>query len=555
MEIITLTLWLLSLVSLTGLIAQLLPPAFPIPLLQITLGILVSYPTCFPKVTLNPELFMVLFIPPLLFLDSWRLPQREFFRLKKPILGLAIGLTLLNVLLGGYLIHRWITALPLGISFVLAAILSPTDVVAVLAITKRLQLPSMTQHLLEGEALVNDAASLIALKFALTAVITNTFSFGLAIQQFILITVGGIGLGALVAYLFNQLRARLMKPQLTTHALQTLLLYLLLPFGTYLIAEHYGLSGILAVVAAGMSLSHLKLIHTDSSAARLQARSFWPFLEFIFTGLIFLLLGLQIPQTLQSLSQTLPMDQPNLHLLSTIGGITLLLLLLRLAWLVVPRLLTRWLDGTTDQDSWRHCADLGSITFSGIRGAITLAAALSLPMNLPDGTPFPARELLIVIAVGVILSTLLLGTLVLPYCIKPTTVAVEKEEQTEEQQARRAAWQAALQQIEQDQQYHHTHLPNQPEGSQMLQLLNKTCDGLKQTYLQQQLTEEKEHPKIHRRLLAITHRLQHNALQAERQILYQLRLKNSINDITWRKLERELDLKEAGLQNDAEHSV
>lgn len=549
MEIVTLTLWLLLLVSLTGLIAQVLPPAFPVPLLQIILGILASYPACFPKITLNPELFMVLFIPPLLFLDSWRLPQREFFRLKKTILGLAIGLTLLNVLLGGYLIHRWMTPLPLAISFVLAAILSPTDVVAVLAITKRLPLPSMTQHLLEGEALVNDASSLIALKFALAAVITGTFSFGLAIQQFVLITVGGIGLGVLIAYLFNRLRARLIKPQLRTHALQTLLLFLLLPFGTYLIAEHYGLSGILAVVAAGMSLSHLKLIHADSSEARLQARSFWPFLEFIFTGLIFLLLGLQIPQTLQSLSQTLLMDQPNLHLLSTIGGITLLLLLLRLAWLVVPRLLTSWLAGMTDQISWRHFAELGSITFSGIRGAITLAAALSLPVNLPDGTPFPARELLIVIAVGVILSTLLLGSLVLPYCIKLITATIAEKEQTEEQQARSATWQAALQQIEQDQQYYYSHLPNQPEGPQVLQLLNKTCDGLKQTYLQQQLTEEKEHPKIHRRLLAITHRLQHNALQAERQILYQLRLKNSINDITWRKLERELDLKEAALDH------
>jgi CPA1 family monovalent cation:H+ antiporter len=555
METVTLTLWLLLLVSITGLIAQTLPSAFPMPLLQIILGTLVSYPACFPKITLSPELFMILFIPPLLFLDSWRLPQREFFRLKKTILGLAIGLTLLNVLLGGYLIHRWITPLPLEVSFVLAAILSPTDVVAVLAITKRLQLPSITQHLLEGEALINDASSLIALKFALTAAITGTFSFGLAIQQFVSITFGGIGLGVLVAYLFNQLRSRLMKPQLTTHALQTLLLFLLLPFGTYLIAEHYGLSGILAVVATGMSLSHLKLSYADSSAARLQARSFWPFLEFIFNGLIFLLLGLQIPQTMQNLSQTLLMDQPNLHLLITIGGITLLLLLLRLAWLVVSWLLTRWLGGTTDQASWLNRADLGSITFSGIRGAITLAAALSLPMNLPDGTPFPARELLIVIAVGVILSTLLLGALVLPYCIKPITVTVAEEEQTEEQQARIAAWQAALQQIEQDQQYYHRRLLNQHDDPQLLQLLNKACDGLKQSYFQQQLTEKKEQYKIHRPLMTIIQRLQQNALQAERQSLYQLRLQNSINDITLRKLERELDLKEAALNNTSQYSA
>lgn len=555
MEIVTLTLWLLLLVSLTGLIAQALPPVLPIPLLQIILGSVVSYFPNFPKITLDPELFMILFIPPLLFLDSWQLPQREFFRLKKDILGLAIGLTLLNVVIGGYLIHHWITSLPLAISFVLAAILSPTDVVAVLAITKRLQLPSSTQHLLAGEALINDASSLIALKFALATVISGTFSFGSAVQKFVVITGGSIVLGMLVAYLFNQLRARLMNPQLATHPLQTLLLFLLLPFGTYLIAEHYSLSGILAVVAAGMSLSHLKSIHADSSAARLQARSFWPFLEFIFNGLIFLLLGLQIPQNLQSLSQKLLMDRPNLHLLITIGGITLLLLLLRLAWLLVPLLLTRGRSGQRDQESWLNRASLGSITFSGIRGVITLAAALSLPLCLPDGTPFPARELLIVIAVGVILCTLLLGTLVLPYCVTKIPVTVAAAEQSEEQQARFAVQQAALQQIEQDQKHYHEYWTDHPHGPQLLQLLNQACDGLKHSCLQQPLAEEQDHSKIHRPLMSILQRMQHNVLQAERQILYQLRLQNSINDITLRKLERELDLKEAGLQTDTQYSV
>ncbi len=555
MEIFTLTLWLLLLVSLTGLIAQALPPVLPIPLLQIILGSVVSYFPNFPKITLDPELFMILFIPPLLFLDSWQLPQREFFRLKKDILGLAIGLTLLNVVIGGYLIHHWITSLPLAISFVLAAILSPTDVVAVLAITKRLQLPNSTQHLLAGEALINDASSLIALKFALVTVISGTFSFGSAVQKFVVITCGSIVLGMLVAYLFNQLRARLMNPQLATHPLQTLLLFLLLPFGTYLIAEHYGLSGILAVVAAGMSLSHLKSIHSDSSAARLQARSFWPFLEFVFNGLIFLLLGLQIPQTLQSLSQKLLMDRSNLHLFITIGGITLLLLLLRLAWLLVSLLLTRGRSGKRDLASWLNRANLGGITFSGIRGVITLVAALSLPINLPDGTPFPARELLIVIAVGVIVSTLLLGTLVLPYFATKMPVTVAAAEQSEEQQARFSVQQAALQQIEQDQKHYHEYWTNHPHSSQLLQLLNKACDGLKLSYLQQPLAKEHDHPKIHRHLMSILQRMQHNVLQAERQILYQLRLQNSINDITLRKLERELDLKEAGLQNDTQHSV
>jgi monovalent cation/hydrogen antiporter len=552
MEIVTLTLWLLLLVSLSGLISQALPSAFPLPLLQIIFGVLVSYSERFPQITLDPEIFMVLFIPPLLFLDSWQLPQREFFRLKKEILGLAIGLTLLNVMVGGYLIHHWITRLPLEISFVLAAILSPTDVVAVLAITKRLQLPNRTQYLLAGEALINDASSLIALKFALAAVITGTFSVGLTIQKFVVVTFGGIGLGILIAYLFHRLRARLINPQLANHAPQTLLPFLLLPFMTYLIAEHYGLSGILAVVAAGMSLSHLKSIHSDSSAARLQARSFWPFLEFIFNSLVFLLLGLQIPRTLQNLPNPLFLEPSNLHLFITIGWITLLLLLLRLVWLVVPWLLSHWFDGTTDRASWLNRSDLGSITFSGIRGAVTLAAALSLPINLPDGTPFPARELLIVIAVGVILSTILLGTLVLPYCTKRITLTVA-DEQTEEQQARMAAWQAAIQQIENDQQHYRVHLTQHHKGSQLLQRLNKACDGLKQPYLPQQLTEETERHTIYD-LMPIIRRMQHNALQAERKILYQLRLKNSINDITLRKIERELDLKETGLQNDAQHS-
>ncbi|XAV88687.1 MAG: Na+/H+ antiporter [Candidatus Symbiodolus clandestinus] len=546
MEIVTLILWLLLLLVITGLLSKYLPDIFPLPLLQIVVGIISYYYHDSPKIILNPEVFMALLIPPILFIDSWKLPNREFFQLKFPILGLAFGLTVVNIIVGGYLIHTWLINIPIAVSFALAAILSPTDVVAVLAITKRLPLPSTTQHLLAGEALINDASSLIALKFAVTAAITGHFCWYQAVEQFLLVALGGVILGCGLAYSFNWLHPALLKQKVYIDGRLTLLLFLLQPFISFHLAEHYGLSGVLSVVSTGMLLSQLKNSQIYSATIRLQARSFWSFLEFTLNGIIFLLLGIQLPLIIQQIvsSSSISTTDSVLYPIKAIAGITVMLLLLRLAWLILSSLLVRWLSPATKATQQMNWPQIIITSFSGIRGALTLSAALSLPLLLSDGVPFPVREQLIIIALGVILLTLLLGTLIIPGCVPLYSSTANSAEQLEKQQARQTILDALLHQIELEQrQYIHQFAQHHP---QTVANFTAACEGLKLIYSQATFSDNWLVKKqvLNRQL----YRLQRRALQAAYQALYQLHRQNKINDTTLQHLESELDLQTATLE-------
>jgi Na+/H+ antiporter len=414
MQLLYTVLIMLLVVSGTRITAQFIP--IPLPLLQIFIGALLAVPGLGLHVRLDPELFLLLFIPPLLFVDGWRLPKGQFRKLRTPILLLAFALVFFTILGAGYFIHWLLPQVPLAACFALAAVLSPTDAVAVAAITHG-RLPNTLNNLLQGEALMNDASGLVAFKFAVAATLTGVFSFGDASVQFVLVAAGGVVMGVALSYLLGRLRAWMIDRGWEDPAPHVLLL-LLLPFAAYVAAEHLGLSGILSAVAAGMMQSRLDLLPRQTTT-RLLNRSVWTLLEFTFNGLIFLLLGLQLPDIIEAafLGHTDSWSFAPWALLCVVA-IYSVMMLLRFVWVYsywrLSGALRRWRGLPTRFAGQSRVALSAVLTLGGVRGAVTLAGVMSLPLLLNSGADFPERDLLILMAAGVILLSLLVASAALP---------------------------------------------------------------------------------------------------------------------------------------------
>ncbi|MDF2681626.1 MAG: Na+/H+ antiporter [Brevibacillus sp.] len=410
MEILLMVLVLLLLIGASNVIQRFVP-FIPVPLIQIALGIVAAFMPGFHHIPLNPELFMVLFIAPLLFNDGKITPRDELWKLRTYILLLALGLVFATVLLAGPFIHWLIPAIPLSAAFALAAILSPTDAVAVGSIAGRIKLPGKILRLLEGEALMNDASGLVAFNFAIAATVTGYFSLPQAVGSFFVIAVGGLVIGALLGFVVVWLRLflrRLGIEDVTLH----MLIIILTPFIIYIAAEECHVSGILAVVAAGV-VHAIERDRVESASVRLRivSDSTWSVILFSLNGLVFLLLGLEIPGVVAKIWED-PAYQ-NGQVIGYIFLITAVLMILR--FLVV----------------WARDRQLRSsviTALSGVRGALTLAAAFSIPMVLADGSPFPERNLILFICAGVILLTLISASIFLPLLVRKSEEAGDHPE-------------------------------------------------------------------------------------------------------------------------------
>jgi CPA1 family monovalent cation:H+ antiporter len=298
MEIVFTVLILLLAVALSGVGLSLLPFKLPLPLIQIVLGALLAWPGFRLHVTFDPDIFLLLFIPPLLFADGWRIPKRELFMQRRAILMLALGLVFITVGALGYFLHAMIPAMPLPVAFALAAVLSPTDAVALTGIAGRGKIPANLMHILEGEALMNDASGLVALKFAIAAALTGVFSLRDAAVSFVIIAAGGLVIGAAISWIVTEIPSRLLKFSEDDDPAAGVVLTLLIPFAAYLIAEHLGCSGILAAVSAGMVMNLQSLREGIPTVVRVRMTSTWTMIEFVFNGMVFILLGLQFPHIL-----------------------------------------------------------------------------------------------------------------------------------------------------------------------------------------------------------------------------------------------------------------
>ncbi len=553
MHTVEIVLLVLLLGALTGIAARYVR-AIPLPLIQITLGAVLSWPQQGLHISFDPELFLLLFIPPLLFADGWRIPKREFFALHKPILRLALGLVLFTVLGLGVLIHWMVPQMPLPVAFALAAVVSPTDAVAVSAITRNLGMPARTMHVLEGESLLNDASGLVALKFAVAATLTGVFSWAEAAREFMWVALGGLGAGALIGWGFAVAREAVTRRLGDVAATQMVLLLLLLPFAAYLVGERIGVSGILSAVAAGVATNFADLRRSAFVTERIQTENTWAMVESAFNGAVFLLLGLQLPSIVVTtlLAAGERWWVPAGHALA----ISVALLGLRWIWLTlgVRGSLRRAHERGRMAEQPSALLTLAT-TLAGIRGAVTLAGALSVPLLLHDGAPFPARHLLVFLATGTILCTLVIGSIGLPLVLRRLPPAPEPASLREERLARLAACRAAI--------VHLGVVPDDPRARDPDWLVQRqeAAGRLTQDYRKRiDLLEDAEPPtpeaqaetpgavrQLHLRyLVELELRLQ--AQLVERDTLYAERHAHRINDASLRTIVNELDLSEVALR-------
>ena len=556
MHTVETVLLVLMLGALTGIAARYVR-AIPLPLIQIALGALIAWPQDGLHIAFDPELFLLLFIPPLLFADGWRIPKREFFALAKPILLLAFGLVFITVFGLGYLIHWLIPSIPLTVAFALAAVVSPTDAVAVSAISRNLGMPSKTMHLLEGESLLNDASGLVALKFAVAATLTaGSFSWENAAKDFTWMSVGGLGLGALMGWGFSRGRDMVTRRVGDVAATQMVLLLILLPFASYIMGEYIGVSGILSAVAAGIATNFADLDRSNFISERLQTEGTWSMVEAAFNGAIFLLLGLQLPSIIgETLRGAAHRDV--WLLLGYVAAISCALLALRWAWLMLGVRSSLHKAHRQGRMVERPSALLTlATTVAGIRGAVTLAAALSIPTHLANGRVFPERDLLIFLATGTILFTLVLGSIVLPLLLRRIPPVEDTQAQHEERLARTAACQAAIASLalpeDQAQQHSAQWLAQHQEVAgritqeyrNRIQLLDES--GVANTPEAQSDSPEVVHERRLRYLREIELRL--HCIQVERNTLYAERQAHRINDEMLRAMVSELDMSEVSLR-------
>jgi CPA1 family monovalent cation:H+ antiporter len=540
MDSVEVVLVMLLAVVASSYLVRMLPFSLPLPLVQIAMGAVIA--GVFKHgVVLDPEIFFLLFLPPLLFLDGWRIPKDGLFRDKATILELALGLVLFTVIGAGFLIHWLIPAMPLPVAFALAAIISPTDPVAVSSITVRVPIPKRLMHILEGESLLNDATGLVCFSFAVTAALTGGFSLASASLTFLWLALAGIGIGigVTMAVAFAQ---RWLSHHFGEESGSPILISLLIPFGAYLLAEHLHASGILAAVAAGVTMSYVELSGRALATTRLHRTVVWDTMQLVLNGIVFVLLGEQLPGILYgavaSVEQSGHLNPWWLAVYAL--AISLGLALLRFIWVWTSLRLTLFAAQQRGKQVTKpHWRLVLAMSLAGVRGAITLAGVMTLPLLMPDGTPFPARELAVFLATTVILLSLAVASIGLPRLLKGLELPEEPAEQLEEDRARNDAAAAAIAAIKNARQS----LLNQATGADIYTDAAARIIALYQRRLGGRAGDGEAEQL--RRADQAERALRLVGLQAERQEIFNLARQSRISDTTSRKLVREIDLVES----------
>ncbi|HEX5460777.1 MAG TPA: Na+/H+ antiporter [Steroidobacteraceae bacterium] len=546
MGTVGLVLAMLAAVIMSGLVARALPFNLPRPVVQIGFGAFIGAVSRTP-VKLDPDVFFLLFLPPLLFLDGWRIPNEGLRRDRGLILQLALGLVFFTVLGMGFFIHWMIPAIPLPAAFALAAIVSPTDPVAVSAIAARVSIPPRVMHRLEGESLLNDASGLVCFRFAVAAAMTGTFSLGRASLTLLQLAVGGLLIGVAVTYGIAWLKDVISR-RLGEEAGSQVLISLLIPFAAYEAAEQLNCSGILAAVAAGITMSHAELSGRALAITRMQRTAVWDTLQYALNGVMFVLLGEQLPGILAG--TVLVVRQSN-HvspwwLLAYVVAINFGLAVLRFVWVWISTRLSELVAALRGMPSPEK-ADLrlvAVVSLAGVRGAITLAGVLTLPLALPDGSTFPARELVIFLAAGVIVLSLLAASIALPRLLRGVQPPAERAHEAELDRARVIAAQAAIRAIEETQH-------DLARGQSQADLFAEAATRIMELYrrrIQGDVRLGGEDAERIRQSEDIGRQLRLAGLRAERDAIFALARRYEISDVTSRRLVREIDLLEERLK-------
>lgn len=547
MGAVTMVLVFLLAIVVSRMLGRLLPVRLPLPILQIGIGAALSYGIGF-NVRLDPGIFFLVFIPPLLFLDGWRIPSNTLFNDWRPIVTLALGLVVFTVIGVGLLIDGMIPAVPLAVAFAVAAIVSPTDPVAVSAIASGAPIPARLMHILEGEALFNDASGLVCFQFAVMAAVTGSFSFPDALLSFLRLAAGGLFAGVVISWGASMIYHWLSR--WTGEEPGTpILISILIPFAAYLAADYLHLSGILAAAAAGISMHYADLIGHSSAVTRMRRSAIWEMLQVALNGIMFVLLGEQLPGILASapgIARDIGIGSP-WWLAMYVVATAIALMILRFLWIWASLEGACFLASRRGETRQRPTLRfLLATALAGVKGAVTLAGILTLPMALPDGSAFPARDLAIFLAMGVILLSLLIASVGLPVVAKDLQLADDLQVSDQEQNARDAAAEAAIRRIDQARSRASdgdadvdTEAAGRIIDQYRKRLDHGTADGDDAAHI--------------RAVAAAERRFRLIALDAERDELYHLRLARQIDDALHRRLVREIDLKEASLSASRPH--
>ncbi|MEJ7559254.1 MAG: Na+/H+ antiporter [Pedobacter sp.] len=521
---------LLSAAFLLIMLAQKAKISYPIFLVIAGLGI--SFIPGIPLVSIDPEVIFLVFLPPLLYEAAWYTSWNDFWKWRRPISLLAFGLVIFTSMAVAYLTSSMIPGFTVALGFVLGGIVSPPDAIAATSVMKNLTIPKRINVILEGESLVNDASSLIVLRFALAAVITGQFSFSQATTEFFMSTVMGIVIGLAVAHLVYAIH-RFLPTTASIDAAFTLIS----PYFMYLAAEQFHYSCVMAVVTGGLFLSYRSHEIFRDGKSRLQTINVWATLVLILNGLVFILIGLELPVIISGLEGYSLWEACSYGLI-----ISATVIALRIVWIYTATYIPRWLSAkirsAEPSPGWKGPLVMG---WAGMRGVVSLAAALSIPIAITSGVAFPHRNLIIFITFVVILVTLVFQGLTLPWLIKTMKIDEIDPQIPEEQQ----------------------------EASIRLRLLKVSIERIEQEYgaevanigLLSNLKNEMEHALLHssKRLesmecdeietaeIKIYNKVLKDLYHVQRTELHQIRREKKFSDEVIRKQEMQIDLSDTKL--------
>ena len=495
----------------------------PYPIIMVLGGLLLSFVPAIPNFTLNPDLIFLVVLPPLLFSSAWATSWRDFRYNIVNISMLTFGLVVFIVIGVAMAAPRVFPGFDWRLGLVLGAIVAPTDAIAATSIARRIGLSGWIVDVLEGESLVNDASGLLALEFAIGILVHQrmpTLSGGLLTLAWL--TAGGIAIGLAIGWFVDHIERRIDDAPIEVT------ISVLVPYATYLAAQSVHASGVLAVVSCGLFLSR-RSDSFFSPAVRLGTWSFWQSFTFILNGLVFVLIGLQFPAVRASIHSY------RLSMLLLYGAIfSVLLILLRLAWVFPGAHLAYWirrrfLHHNEGPPEARQVFVLG---WTGMRGVVSLAAALALPTVLRDGSPFPQRNMIVFLTFCVILVTLVLQGLTLPPLIRLLGLAGGAGSNCEELEARRIVTQAALSHLED---------ARTRDSDQSQEVYEDLSHHYRERLSSLRVNTSPGEVTGHERHLELSL----EALRVERETAIRLRNEGRINDFVLRRIERELDLNES----------
>jgi Na+/H+ antiporter len=516
---------LVTVLAATALLARRINVAPAI--LLLLAGVALAYAPGMPAIELPPELVLLLVLPPLIYSASVAMSWREFRFNLRPIILLAVGCVMFTAFAVAAATH-FLIGLPWNVGVLLGAIVAPPDAVAPLAIARRLRIPRRILVVLEGEGLANDATALIMYRFALAAIMTGMFSLPEAMGEFAAIVVGEMVFGAAVGWLWLRTRHRARDPQIE------ITLSLITPYVAYLVPAHFGGSGVISTVACGLYMSWNGPL-LISAATRLQGIFFWDLVIYLVEGLLFLLTGFQM-RLLFEKSKAFPLGE----ILTMTALVTLMVILARFAWVYPATYLPRLIKRIRDRDPSPPWQWAFVLSFAGVRGAVSLAAALALPFTLPGGEAFPYRDLILFVTFSVIFVTLVGLGLTLPLVVRWLGVneaggAERLAELESEIAARRGALDVALKSLDA--------ITDDRELSDEVVRLLRARHETRAEQLPGSLDPEA------RDISAAGTALTRELIAAERKFIHDLLREGRITDETRRRIERDLDLEEASLAN------